>query len=144
VGESDTAKRLQTVHNTLDDIIKNSTLPFGFLGGFWMVGLLMSIKQWKTGGGSPLGSIITTNFPTPDVPLKIFGHEGVYMQLSFAFPKAGYPIGIASVSFKGDLLLQVTTDAGLFPEEKDTTSFLALIEDELDVLLKINADAQEV
>jgi hypothetical protein len=37
---------------------------------------------------------------------------------------------LSSVSFKGDLL-QVTTDAVLFPEEQDTTNFLAFIEDEL-------------
>jgi hypothetical protein len=142
VMESDPVKRLQRMHGKLDDLIKNSTLPFGFLGAFWIVGLLLSIKGSKK-AGSPLGSLIMTNFPTPDVPLKMFGQEGVYMRMSFGFSKSGYPIGVSSVSFKGDLLFQVKVDAGLFPEEKDSASILAFIEDELDVLLKMSADGNE-
>jgi hypothetical protein len=67
------------------------------------------------------------------------------MRLSFVFPKAGYPIGLASVSFKGDLLLKVTTYAGVVPEEKDTPSFFEWIEDESDILLlKNRTDGEEV
>jgi hypothetical protein len=142
VIESDPVKRLQTMHNTLDDIIKNSTLPFGYLAAAWIFGLWMSVKR-PTAGGSPLGSFTMTNFPTPDVPLRVFGHQGVYMRMSFGFAKAGYPIGFASVSFKGDLLFQVKADAGLFPEAKDTRNLLGFIEDELDLLLRKDGDNGE-
>jgi hypothetical protein len=47
------------------------------------------------------------------------------------------PIGLASVSFKGDLLQKVTSDARLVPEEKNT-SFFASTEDESDIFLLRN------
>jgi hypothetical protein len=144
VFESDPVKRLQTMHQTLDDIIKNSTLPFGFLAAAWIVGLLISIKKPSNQTRvSPLGSLAMTNFPTPDVPLKIFGQEGVYMRMSFGFPKSGYPIAVASVSFKGDLLFHIKVDAGLFPKEEDSENVLRFIEDELDFLLRISSITSE-
>jgi hypothetical protein len=132
LSDPDPMRRLQTLHRTLDDIIMSSTLPVGFLFAARFFGLLGSVLKRKS--ESPLGSLIMTNFPTPDTTSKIFGHNVVYTRFSSGFPKSGYPILFSSVSFQGSLLLQVKADAGLFPGPEATKDILAFMEDELDVL----------
>jgi hypothetical protein len=142
LSESDPMKRLRALHETLDDLIMSSTLPLGFLFVLSCLGLLSSLVKPKS-DKPPIGTLLVSNFPTPDITSKIFGHSAVYMQISAGIPANGYPIVFSSLSFQGNLLLQMKADAGLFPNPEATKAILALVEDELDVL-KSCADCGEI
>jgi hypothetical protein len=96
--------RLRSLQPTIDDLITKSTLPVGFVFVADFVGLInLSLVRPRT--QSPIGYLLMTNFPTPDITSTFFGNKVVYMRYNIGFAKKGCPIGIHSISFQGKLML---------------------------------------
>lgn len=130
VGEKDPLKRLVILHRRMEEI-KNSPEAVVALNILNAMGLsptqveriILAIFGMK-------GTAVMTNVPGPRQPLYFAG--GKIEQLMFWVPTPGnLGLGVSIISYAGQVMLGVATDAGLIPEPQD---LIDAFQDELEAL----------
>jgi diacylglycerol O-acyltransferase len=115
VGIADPRRRLVEVKRQMDDL-KSSMMPVAAFGLLNAVGLTHARIQ------DPLmqffgakSSLVLTNVPGPTQPLYLAGRR--LDRIMFWVPQSGrLALGVSILSYAGEVLVGVTSDAGLVPD----------------------------
>lgn len=130
VGVKDPIKRLMILHRRMEEI-KNSPEAVVALNILNVIGLSpIQIERLIIAIFGMKGTAVMTNVPGPRQPLYFAG--GKIEQLMFWVPTPGnLGLGVSIISYAGQVMLGVATDAGLIPEPQD---LIDAFQDELEAL----------
>jgi len=140
IGTVDQIERLQIIKQRMDEL-KSSTEPEVAITLLSAAGMLpkdIETQLFKIFHAK--ATAVMTNVPGPQKPRYLAG--GRLRHILGWVPQAGeISLGISILSFDGEILVGINTDAGLVP---DPETIIDLLNIEFDELLKLARDSAEV